>query len=115
VPPFFPYRGRLEVAPVVEDEHYPVAPVSPQEAVDFMLEQRNLGRPDLHDAMGGGSRVSEFFSGKRELSKAQVEALHRLLGIPTDVLMGLGSGWVPLPGRLSIVWAPPTDRRARTP
>ena len=84
---------RLEFLSVLvehyEDERYPVGPVSPQAAVDFMLEQRGLGRHDLHDAMGGRSRVSEFFSGKREVSKAQVEALHRLLGIPTDVLLGV--------------------------
>ena len=35
------------------------------------------------------SRVSEFLSGKRELSKSQVEGLRRVLGIPADVLLGL--------------------------
>ena len=29
-----------------------------------MLEQRGLRRADLHDAMGGKARVSEFFAGK---------------------------------------------------
>jgi len=63
--------------------------VSPQEAVTFMLEQKGVSRSDLDAVMGGKSRVSEFFTGKRELSKAQVEALHRLLGIPADILLGL--------------------------
>jgi HTH-type transcriptional regulator/antitoxin HigA len=74
---------------VYEDEHFAVPSVSPQEAVDFMLEQRGLGRSYLADLMGGRSRVSEFFSGRRELSKSQIEALHHALGIPAGILLGL--------------------------
>ena len=85
---------RLEFLSVLvehyEHEHYPMGPVTPQDAVTFMLEQKGLSRADLHDVMGGKSRVSEFFSGKRELSKSQIEGLHQLMGIPADVLLGLG-------------------------
>lgn len=85
---------RLEFLSVLvehyEEEHYPMGKVTPQQAVTFMLEQKGMGRSDLDDAMGGKSRVSEFFNGKRDLSKSQIEALHRLLGIPADVLLGLG-------------------------
>lgn len=84
---------RLEFLSVLvedyEERHYPMDAVSPQQAVEFMLEQKGLTRADLEDAMGGKSRVSEFFSGKRDLSKSQVEGLRRLLGIPADVLLGL--------------------------
>jgi HTH-type transcriptional regulator/antitoxin HigA len=55
--------------------------------VDFMLEQKGMDRADLAEIMGGRSRVSEFFSGKRDLSKAQIEALRDRLGIPADMLM----------------------------
>lgn len=72
-----------------EDTTYPMGPVTPQQAVAFMMEQKGLDRADLHDVMGGKSRTSEFFNGKRELSKAQIQGLHRTLGIPLDVLMGL--------------------------
>jgi HTH-type transcriptional regulator/antitoxin HigA len=65
--------------------------VTPQEAVSFMLEQKGMSRADLDDVMGGKSRVSEFFSGKRELSKSQVEVLRGMLGIPADILLGLDS------------------------
>jgi HTH-type transcriptional regulator/antitoxin HigA len=54
-----------------------------------MLEQKGLTRADLEEVMGGKSRVSEFFSGKRELSKSQVEVLRSMLGIPADILLGL--------------------------
>lgn len=86
---------RLEFLSVLvehyEDEHEPVGAVTPQEAVAFMLEQKGMSRSDLDEVMGGKSRVSEFFSGKRELSKGQVTSLRELLGIPADVLLGLGA------------------------
>lgn len=84
---------RLEFLSVLvehyEEEHHPMGAVTPQEAVLFMLEQKGLERTDLDDVMGGKSRVSEFLSGKRDLSKSQVEGLRGLLGIPADVLLGL--------------------------
>jgi antitoxin component HigA of HigAB toxin-antitoxin module len=42
----------------------------------------------LADIMGGRSRVSDFFNGKRGLSTGQVKALRNLLGIPADLLLG---------------------------
>ena len=84
---------RLEFLSVLvehyEDERYPMGAVTPQQAVAFMLEQKGLDRSDLDGEMGGKSRVSEFLSGKRELSKAQIESLSRLLGIPADILLGM--------------------------
>jgi len=86
---------RLELLSVLvehyEEERYPMEAVTPQEAVSFMLEQKGMTRADLEDVMGGKSRVSEFFSGKRELSKTQIEVLHRMLAIPADILLGLDS------------------------
>lgn len=84
---------RLEFLSVLveeyEDRHFPMgADVTPQEAVEFMLEQKGLRRSDLAEWMGGRSRVSEFFSGKRALSKGQIEVLREKLGLSADVLMG---------------------------
>jgi HTH-type transcriptional regulator / antitoxin HigA len=83
---------RLEFLSVLvehyEDVHLPMPDTTPQDAVEFMLEQKGMTRSDLADLMGGRSRVSEFFSGKRELSKAQIEALRRHLGLPADILLG---------------------------
>jgi len=82
---------RLEFLSVLveeyEDRVYPMDAVSPQQAVSFMLEQKGMTRSDLNELMGGSSRVSEFFSGKRDLSKMQVQALRKQLGIPADVLL----------------------------
>jgi HTH-type transcriptional regulator / antitoxin HigA len=84
---------RLEFLSVLvedyEDRHFPLAhQVTPQEAVDFMLEQKGLERSDLAPWLGGRSRVSEFFSGKRALSKSQMEALRTHLGLSADLLLG---------------------------
>ena len=84
---------RLELLSVlVEDyeaRHNPIDDrnLTPQDVVDFMLEQRGMSRADLAPIMGGRSRVSDFFNGRRTLSKGQIEALRKHLGIPADLLI----------------------------
>lgn len=72
-----------------EAKHYPdeMFATNPQDVVDFVLEQKGMQRSDLSEIMGGKSRVSEFFAGKRELSRTQIRALRDLLGIPADLLL----------------------------
>jgi HTH-type transcriptional regulator / antitoxin HigA len=72
-----------------EDENIPEPSGggTPQSIVDFMLEQKGMKRSDLVEIMGGGSRVSDFFNDKRSLSKAQIQGLRDLLGIPADLLI----------------------------
>lgn len=60
---------------------------TPQSVVEFMLEQRGMTRAELAPLMGGRSRVSDFFAGKRRLSMEQVRALRDALGIPADLLI----------------------------
>ena len=83
---------RLEFLSVLvqayEDTHLPAyEQPTPQEVVDFMLEQRGLSRADLAKWLGGRSRTSEFFNGIRPLSIRQIGALREHLGIPADLLM----------------------------
>jgi HTH-type transcriptional regulator / antitoxin HigA len=71
-----------------EDEHYPMGEHgTPQSIVEFMIEQKGMARSDLSEAMGGRSRVSEFFNAKRPLSRGQIARLRDLLGIPADLLL----------------------------
>lgn len=72
-----------------EAEHYPdeMFATTPQEVIDFMLSQKGMQRGDLAEIMGGKSRVCEFFAEKRELSRAQIRALRKLLGVPADLLL----------------------------
>ena len=91
--PFTEDYDRLELLSLlVEDydaRHNPIddGDLTPQAVVDFMLGQKGMTRADLAAVMGGRSRVSDFFSGKRELSKGQIEALRATLGIPADLLL----------------------------
>jgi HTH-type transcriptional regulator / antitoxin HigA len=89
--PGTPGYERLEFLSVLveqyEDDAFPVKAPTTQAVVEFALEQKGLARSDLYDVMGGKSRVSEFFAGKRELSINQVRSLREVLGIPADLLI----------------------------
>ncbi len=54
--------------------------------IEQALEQSNLTKRDLAKMLGS-NRVTELFSGKRDLSMAQVRVLHQRLHIPTDLLI----------------------------
>lgn len=87
-----PEYDRLEFLSVLieayEDEHEPEPRgVTPQQVVEFMLEQHGMSRGELAKLMGGRSRVSDFFKGKRDLSISQLKALRNRLGIPADLLI----------------------------
>lgn len=91
--PFTEDSDRLEMLSLlVEDYDARIDPIddsdlTPQDLVDFMLDQKGMTRADLAEIMGGRSRVSDFFSSKRALSKGQIEALRNTLGIPADLLL----------------------------
>jgi HTH-type transcriptional regulator/antitoxin HigA len=71
-----------------DDDHYPMGDTStPQSVVAFMLEQKGMTRADLAPILGGRSRVSEFFSGKRRLSVHQMRRIRDVLGVPADLLL----------------------------
>jgi HTH-type transcriptional regulator / antitoxin HigA len=87
-----PEDDRLEFLTVLiaayEDEHVPEPrEVSPQEVVEFFLDQHQVSKGELAELMGGRSRVSDFFKGKRDLSMAQVKTLRDRFGIPADLLI----------------------------
>jgi HTH-type transcriptional regulator/antitoxin HigA len=73
-----------------EAEKFPYEPAPARDVIDFMLDQKGMTRADLAKVMGGRSRVSDYFKGKRELSKSQAIALSNLLDVSLDVLL-LGS------------------------
>jgi len=58
------------------------------QVIEQALEQLNLSKKDLSKILGS-NRVSEIFSGKRDLSLAQIRILHKELRIPTDLLVGV--------------------------
>lgn len=70
-----------------EDEHYPIGPSDPIEAIKFRMEQMDMKKSDLAEIIGYKSRVSEIFSKKRKLSLEMIRRLHDKLKIPYETLI----------------------------
>ncbi|HEX4600643.1 MAG TPA: type II toxin-antitoxin system HigB family toxin [Gemmatimonadales bacterium] len=90
--PETPEGDRLELLTLLvqayDEEHYPLGDtVTPQAVVDFLLEQQGMSRAALSPILGGRSRVSEFFAGKRRLSISQIQGLRQLLHVSADLLL----------------------------
>ncbi|WP_423223986.1 helix-turn-helix domain-containing protein [Candidatus Amarolinea aalborgensis] len=85
-----------------EQEHFPIAPPDPVEAILFRMEQEGLTRKDLAAYIGSPSKVSEVLNRKRPLSLTMIRALRAGLGIPTEVLVQDSRKQTP-PSSLSVV------------
>lgn len=70
-----------------EDEHYPIGPPDPIEAIKFRMEQMDMKKSDLANIIGYKSRVSEIFSKKRKLTLQMIRKLHDKLKIPYEALI----------------------------
>jgi HTH-type transcriptional regulator/antitoxin HigA len=72
---------------IYEEEHFPIPPPNPIEAIRFRMEQQNLKPQDLIPFLGSRSRVSEVLNGKRPLTLTMIRRLHSGLGIPAEALL----------------------------
>jgi len=70
-----------------EDEHYPIDPPDPIEAIKFRMEQMEMNKKDLAKVIGYKSRVSEIFTRKRKLSLQMIRRLHDKMKIPLESLI----------------------------
>jgi HTH-type transcriptional regulator/antitoxin HigA len=86
-----PAGDRLDVLATLidayENEHYPMDPPDPIEAIKFRMEQQGLSRKDLEPLIGTRTRVAEVLNRKRSLSIAMIRRLHDRLGIAAEVLI----------------------------
>jgi HTH-type transcriptional regulator / antitoxin HigA len=86
-----PAGDRLDVLATLidayENEHYPMDPPDPIEAIKFRMGQQGLSRKDLEPLIGTRARVAEVLNRKRSLSIAMIRRLHDRLGIAADVLI----------------------------
>jgi len=91
VPEDSPEEERLELLSILveayEDQHYPIAPPDPIEAIKFHMEQNGLTRKDLELYIGPRQRVSDILNRKRPLSLHMIRRLHSELGIPAEILI----------------------------
>jgi len=70
-----------------EAKTFPTRLPNPIDAIKFRMEQAGLSPGDLIPYLGSRSRVSEIFSGKRQLTIDMIRALEAGLGIPAKVLI----------------------------
>ena len=84
---------RLELlALIIEDyekKAFPVRESTPQEIVEFFVDQHDLTAGDLAKLMGGRSSLSLFRKG-RPLSLGQIKRLRERLHIPPALLLDFG-------------------------
>ena len=82
--------GTLEVLSLLveayEEEHHPIGPPDPIEAIKFRMEQMGLTRRDLEPYLGSRARVSEVLNRKRPLSVEMIRRLNAGMGIPAEIL-----------------------------
>lgn len=70
-----------------EDEHYPIDPPDPIEAIKFRMEQLGMKQKDLGEILGLKSRASEILNRKRKLTLKMIRAINKELRIPSEVLI----------------------------
>ncbi len=70
-----------------ENEHHPIDPPDPIEAIKFRMEQQGLTRRELEAILGTRARVAEVLNRKRDLSIGMIRRLHDQLGISAEVLI----------------------------
>ena len=70
-----------------EDQHYPINPPDPVEAIKFRMDQLGLTRKDMVPYIGTKSKVSEVLNKKRPLTLAMMRSLNKNLGISAEVLL----------------------------
>ena len=88
-----PEGDELEVLSLLvhayEEEHYPILPLSPLDAIKCQLELMGLDESELNKILGFRSRKSEILSGKRKLNLAMIRKLHETLKIPLETLVAV--------------------------
>jgi len=86
-----PEGNRLDILATLvdayENEHYPMDPPDPIEAIKFRMEQQGLTRKDLERIFGSRTRVAEVLNRRRSLSINMIRRLHKELGISAEVLI----------------------------
>ncbi|CAN5648863.1 hypothetical protein BH10BAC5_BH10BAC5_03350 [soil metagenome] len=70
-----------------ESKNYKFDAPDPIEAIKFRMEQMGYNQKDLSEMIGSKSRVSEVLNRKRKLTLPMVRNIHKMLNIPTEVLI----------------------------
>jgi HTH-type transcriptional regulator/antitoxin HigA len=86
-----PDGDRLDVLATLvdayENQHQPMDPPDPIDAIIFRMDQQGLSRRDLESVIGSRTRIAEVLHRKRGLSINMIRRLHARLGIAAEVLI----------------------------
>ena len=89
--PGTPDGDRLDVLATLveayEQQHHPILPPDPVEAILYFMESRGLSRKDIEPFFGSRAKVSEVLNRRRPLSIEMIRRLHEGLGIPAEILI----------------------------
>ena len=72
---------------VYEDEHYPILPPDPIEAIKYVMEEKGMDNKQLIPLLGTKSRVSEIMNRKKPLTLKMIYKLHQAMGLPLEVFI----------------------------
>ena len=70
-----------------EERRYPIRKTSPQQALQHLMEARNLTQKDLWKVFGSKGISSEVFHGKRAISKAQAKKLAEFFHVSIELFI----------------------------
>ncbi len=70
-----------------EEQHDPIPPPHPVEALLYYMQCRGLSQRDLEPYIGSRAQVAEILNRKRALTIDMIRRLHEGLGISADVLI----------------------------
>jgi HTH-type transcriptional regulator/antitoxin HigA len=67
--------------------HQVIPRLKPSDALEALLEARNLRQADLLPIFGSRSRISDAVNGKRDISKAQARKLAEFFSVSPDLFI----------------------------
>jgi HTH-type transcriptional regulator/antitoxin HigA len=70
-----------------EQEHYPIPPADPIEAIKYRMEELGWTNRNLEELLGDKATVSRILNRKRDLTVEMMRKISRHLGIPADILL----------------------------
>lgn len=90
--PGTPEHDEIEVLSILvaayEDEHWPLLPPNPVDAIKFHMEQNGFRQKDLAGVIGSISRASEILNRRRPLTVEMIKAIHAAWSVPLESLIG---------------------------
>ena len=77
-----------DIVQAYEEEHYPIGLPTLKEVIELRMYEMKLKQKDLAKLLGTpAARISEYLSGKREITLNIAKALHKNLKIDSDIIL----------------------------